>query len=127
MDNGNLKSGHPLGSKEVAVETVDLEKVYGIGTLEFLALRGLTMKVEKGELVSIVGPSGSGKSTLLNMIGMLDQPTAGKVFVDGYDISTLNQRQRADFRNRYIGFILTSVNAPTSETATSDSSSNPTT
>ena len=110
MDNGNLKSGHPLGSKEVAVETVDLEKVYGIGTLEFLALRGLTMKVEKGELVSIVGPSGSGKSTLLNMIGMLDQPTDGKVFVDGYDISTLNQRQRADFRNRYIGFIFQSHN-----------------
>jgi putative ABC transport system ATP-binding protein len=93
-----------------AVETVDLEKVYGVGSLEFQALRGLTMKIAKGELVSIVGPSGSGKSTLLNMIGMLDQPTSGKVYVDGYDVSTLNQRQQADFRNRYIGFIFQSHN-----------------
>jgi putative ABC transport system ATP-binding protein len=102
--NGSMRS------RELAVETVNLEKVYGVGSLEFLALRGLTMKIEKGELVSIVGPSGSGKSTLLNLIGMLDQPTAGKVFVDGYDVSALNQRERADFRNRYIGFIFQSHN-----------------
>jgi putative ABC transport system ATP-binding protein len=99
-----------LSSKETAVETVDLQKVYGVGSLEFPALRGITMKVEKGELVSIVGPSGSGKSTLLNLIGMLDKPTSGKVFVDGYDVSELNQRERADFRNRYIGFIFQSHN-----------------
>jgi putative ABC transport system ATP-binding protein len=99
-----------LSSKETAVETVDLQKVYGVGSLEFPALRGITMKVEKGELVSIVGPSGSGKSTLLNLIGMLDKPTSGKVFVDGYDLSELNQRERADFRNRYIGFIFQSHN-----------------
>ena len=110
MDDENSEDDESLGSKEVAVETVDLEKVYGVGSLEFLALRSLTMKIEKGELVSIVGPSGSGKSTLLNLIGMLDQPTSGKVFVDGYDTSTLNQRQRADFRNRYIGFIFQSHN-----------------
>ena len=99
-----------MSSKETAVETVDLQKVYGVGSLEFPALRGITMKVEKGELVSIVGPSGSGKSTLLNLIGMLDKPTSGKVFVDGYDVSELNQRERADFRNRYIGFIFQSHN-----------------
>jgi putative ABC transport system ATP-binding protein len=99
-----------LSSKETAVETVDLHKIYGVGRLEFPALRGITMKVEKGELVSIVGPSGSGKSTLLNLIGMLDKPTSGKVFVDGYDVSELNQRERADFRNRYIGFIFQSHN-----------------
>ena len=68
------------------------------------------MKVKKGELLSIVGPSGSGKSTLLNLIGMLDRPTSGKVFVDGHDVSELNERQRADFRNRHIGFIFQSNN-----------------
>ncbi len=99
-----------MSSKNAALETVNLEKIYGIGSLEFLALRGITMKVKKGELLSIVGPSGSGKSTLLNLIGMLDRPTSGKVFVDGYDVSELNERQRADFRNRHIGFIFQSHN-----------------
>ncbi len=97
-------------SREIAVETVDLRKVYRTGSVEFAALRGVTTKIEKGELVSVVGPSGSGKSTLLNLIGMLDQPTKGKVFVNGYDTSRLNQRQRADFRNRHIGFIFQSHN-----------------
>jgi putative ABC transport system ATP-binding protein len=99
-----------VSSENAALETVNLEKIYGSGSLEFLALRGVTMKVKKGELLSIVGPSGSGKSTLLNLIGMLDRPTSGKVFVDGYDISELNERQRADFRNRHIGFIFQSHN-----------------
>jgi len=99
-----------LINREIAVETVDLQKVYGIGSLQIPAIRGITMRVEKGELLSIVGPSGSGKSTLLNLIGMLDQPTSGKVLVGGYDTSRLNQRQRADFRNRYIGFIFQSHN-----------------
>lgn len=99
-----------MSSKNAALETVNLEKIYGVGSLEFLALRGITMKVKKGELLSIVGPSGSGKSTLLNLIGMLDRPTSGKVFVDGYDVSELNERQRADFRNRHIGFIFQSHN-----------------
>lgn len=103
--------GHePVSSNELAVETVNLEKIYGVGSLEFPALRGITLKIAKGELVSIVGPSGSGKSTLLNLIGMLDQPSAGKVFVNGRDTSRLNQRERADFRNRYIGFIFQSHN-----------------
>jgi len=97
-------------SKETAVETEELTKVYRTGSIDFAALRGITMKVEKGELVSVVGPSGSGKSTLLNLIGMLDQPTAGKVLVNGLDTSKLNQRQRADFRNQYIGFIFQSHN-----------------
>jgi putative ABC transport system ATP-binding protein len=99
-----------LSSGPVAVETVNLTKVYKSGSIEFPALRSLSFKVEKGELVSIVGPSGSGKSTLLNLIGMLDKPTSGKVFVDGRDTSKLGERQRADFRNKYIGFIFQSHN-----------------
>jgi putative ABC transport system ATP-binding protein len=99
-----------MNSKELAVETVNLAKVYRSGSVEFPALQGVTMKIEKGELVSIVGPSGSGKSTLLNLLGMLDQPTRGKVFVNGRDTSKLSQRQRADFRNKYIGFIFQSHN-----------------
>lgn len=93
-----------------AIETLDVVKVYGKGALEYPALRGLSVKIGKGELVSIVGPSGSGKSTLLNLIGMLDQPTSGKIFVDGRDTSKLSQRQRADFRNQRIGFIFQSHN-----------------
>jgi putative ABC transport system ATP-binding protein len=99
-----------LSDKQLAVETVNLTKVYSSGSIEYPALRGLSFKVEKGELLSIVGPSGSGKSTLLNLIGMLDKPTSGKVFVDGRDTSKLSDRQRADFRNRYIGFIFQSHN-----------------
>ncbi len=99
-----------MSSRQVAVETVDLCKVYRSGSIDFPALHGVSMRIEKGELVSIVGPSGSGKSTLLNLVGMLDQPTSGKIFIDGRDTSTLSQRERADFRNRYIGFIFQSHN-----------------
>lgn len=93
-----------------AVETIDLVKVYRMNLVEFPALRGVDLKVESAEFISIVGPSGSGKSTLLNMIGALDRPTSGRVFVDGTDISRLSQAQLAELRNRKIGFIFQSHN-----------------
>jgi len=68
-------------------------------------LKGIDMKVEKGEFVAIMGPSGSGKSTLLNMIGALDRPTSGKVYIEDIDISTLNDDQLAELRNKKIGFV----------------------
>ena len=86
------------------VETVDLKKTYLLGKVPVNALRGVNLKVEKGDFVAILGPSGSGKSTLLNMIGALDKPTEGKVFIDGVDVSTLNDNQLADLR-RSIGFV----------------------
>ena len=86
------------------VETADLKKTYILGKIPVNALRGVNLKVEKGDFVAILGPSGSGKSTLLNMIGALDKPTEGKVFIDGVDVSTLNDNQLADLR-RSIGFV----------------------
>lgn len=86
------------------VETADLKKTYILGKVPVNALRGVNLKVEKGDFLAILGPSGSGKSTLLNMIGALDKPTEGKVFIDGVDVSTLNDNQLADLR-RNVGFV----------------------
>jgi len=86
------------------VETADLKKTYILGKIPVNALRGVNLKVEKGDFLAILGPSGSGKSTLLNMIGALDKPTEGKVFINGVDVSTLNDNQLADLR-RSIGFV----------------------
>ncbi|MEM3700685.1 MAG: ABC transporter ATP-binding protein [Candidatus Bathyarchaeia archaeon] len=86
------------------VETLSLRKTYLLGKVPVEALRGVNLKVEEGDFLAILGPSGSGKSTLLNMIGALDKPTEGKVFIEGVDISTLNDNQLADLR-RKIGFV----------------------
>ena len=75
-----------------------------------VSLRSVSFSVNKGEFVAVVGPSGSGKSTLLNMIGALDRPTSGKVFLDGIDIFSLNDSQIATVRNNTIGFIFQSYN-----------------
>lgn len=93
-----------------AVKLVDVWKIYRVGGVEFPALRGVSFEVERGEMVSIMGPSGSGKSTLLNMVGLLDKPTRGKVYIDGVDVSTLPERKLADFRNRKIGFVFQQFN-----------------
>jgi putative ABC transport system ATP-binding protein len=87
------------------IETVDLVKEYPQAGAPLRVLNGVNLAVEAGEFMAIMGPSGSGKSTLLNMIGALDKPTSGKVYIDGVDLSTLNDNQLADLRNRYIGFI----------------------
>jgi putative ABC transport system ATP-binding protein len=93
-----------------AIEVVDLGKVYAMGSVRVPALRGVTFTVERGRFVSIVGPSGCGKSTLLNMIGALDRPTRGRVVVDGVDITKLNDRRLARFRNSKVGFIFQTYN-----------------
>ena len=86
------------------VETINLRKTYMLGKVPVNALQGVNLKVEKGDFIAILGPSGSGKSTLLNMIGALDKPTEGKVFIEGVDVSTLNDNELADLRRR-IGFV----------------------
>jgi putative ABC transport system ATP-binding protein len=86
------------------IETVDVGKTYLLGKVPVNALRGVNLRVEKGDFVAVLGPSGSGKSTLLNMIGALDKPTTGKVSIDGIDLSTLNDNALADLRQE-IGFV----------------------
>ena len=86
------------------VEAVNLTKTYMLGKVPVEALRGVNLKVETGDFVSILGPSGSGKSTMLNLIGALDKPTSGTLLIDGVDISQLNDNQLADLRRR-IGFV----------------------
>ncbi|MCX8150980.1 MAG: ABC transporter ATP-binding protein [Candidatus Bathyarchaeota archaeon] len=86
------------------VEISDLKKTYMLGKVPVEALRGVNLKVERGEFISILGPSGSGKSTLLNLIGALDKPTSGKLLIDGVDVSTLNDNQLTEIRQK-IGFV----------------------
>jgi putative ABC transport system ATP-binding protein len=93
-----------------AVQTVDVTKVYRVGHVGYPALRGINIKIEKGEFVSIMGPSGSGKSTLLNLIGALDRPTSGRVLIDGVDLKKLDEDRLSILRNRKLGFVYQSFN-----------------
>jgi putative ABC transport system ATP-binding protein len=92
------------------IRTVNLVKIYKMGEIDVPALRGVNLEVEKGEFVAIEGPSGSGKTTLLNMIGCLDRPTYGKVFLEDVDTSKLSDRELARIRREKIGFIFQMFN-----------------
>ena len=92
------------------LETKDLRKVYGTGDTAVRALDGVSLRVEQGEFVAIVGTSGSGKSTLLHILGGLDRPTSGSVLVDGKDIFQLKDEALTIFRRRKIGFVFQSYN-----------------
>lgn len=92
------------------LQTQNLKKVYGTGPTAVHALDCIDLSVEKGEFVAVVGTSGSGKSTLLHMLGGLDHPTSGKVFVDGKDIFSLKEEALTIFRRRKIGFVFQSYN-----------------
>jgi putative ABC transport system ATP-binding protein len=99
------------------LELENITKMYKAGQTEVPALRGISCRIESGEMVSIIGPSGSGKSTLMNIIGCLDKPTSGQYRLDGTEVSELNDNQLAEIRNRKIGFVFQSFNLLSRTTA----------
>ncbi len=105
---------------EPVVHAENLTKVYKMGDVEVHALRGLSLEIFKGEVVSIMGPSGSGKSTLMNILGCLDHPTSGSYLLDGEEVSDLRDDQLAEIRNRKVGFIFQSFNLLGRQTALSN-------
>ena len=105
---------------EPVITAEGLTKVYKMGNVEVQALRGLSLTIDKGEVVAIVGPSGSGKTTLMNLLGCLDRPTSGKYILDGEHVSNLKDDQLADIRNRKVGFIFQAFNLLSRSTALSN-------
>lgn len=94
----------------VMIELENITKIYRMGKIEVPALRGITLNIQQGEMMAIIGVSGSGKSTLMNIIGFLDKPTVGRYIFDGADVSHLSDNQLAEMRNKKIGFVFQTYN-----------------
>ncbi len=94
----------------IIMQLVDVWKAYRVGDIVTWALRGVNLSILRGEFIAIMGPSGSGKTTLLNIIGLLDRPTKGKVYIDGVDVSALSSDSLARLRNKKIGFVFQQFN-----------------
>ena len=92
-------------TSQFTIETLALQKIYQMGSIEVQAVQGVNLQIKRGEFVTILGVSGSGKSTLLHLIGALDRPTEGKVFIEGLDLSTLDNTKLAEVRLHRIGFV----------------------
>ncbi len=99
-----------MSESEWVIEAENLTKFYEMGEIEVQALRGVSFKIRRGEVVSIMGPSGSGKSTLMNILGCLDVPTSGEYILDGENVSHLSDNELSDIRNQKVGFVFQSFN-----------------
>ncbi len=110
IDNLLASAGSDAARSDYVIRAVDVRKVYRMGDSETHALRGVTLDVRRGEYLSIMGPSGSGKSTFFNMIGGLDKPSAGKVYIDQVDIAQLDPYELAWLRCRKVGYVFQSFN-----------------
>lgn len=95
---------------KLVMEMVDLKKTYRMGETEVHALQGVSLNVDVGEFIAVMGPSGSGKSTLMNIIGCLDRPTSGQYILEGVNVSSLDRDRRAEIRNDKIGFVFQNFN-----------------
>ncbi len=100
----------PSSSKPAMIELKDVTKIYRIGNIEVGALRGVSVTIQAGEMVAVMGASGSGKSTLMNILGCLDVPTSGEYLLEGEDVGRLGDDRLAEIRNRKIGFVFQTYN-----------------
>lgn len=94
-----------MEEKNIFIRCDSLVKIYKSEDVEVMALQGLDLEIEKGELMAVIGKSGSGKSTLMNMIGGLERPSAGKLYIDGKDLFTLSDNEMVEYRNKTVGFV----------------------
>lgn len=101
---------HRINKKDYVIQLEDVWKIYQMDSVQVPALRGIHLDIKRGEFLAIFGPSGSGKSTLLNMIGSLDIPTRGKIFLDGQNIANLSESELAQLRGKKIGFVFQTFN-----------------
>jgi putative ABC transport system ATP-binding protein len=106
-----------MSESRAILDLVEITKIYQMGEVEVAALKGISLRVEAGEMVAIMGASGSGKSTMLNVIGTLDRPTAGKYLLDGEAVESLDEEALSSLRNRKIGFVFQSFNLLPRDTA----------
>jgi putative ABC transport system ATP-binding protein len=107
-----LAAAPSLGDNDMSavIQIQDVKKIYHMGTVEVPALDGVSLSINKGDMVAIIGPSGSGKSTLMNIIGCLDTPTSGTYILDGVDVSKMTDDEQAAIRNKKIGFVFQQFN-----------------
>lgn len=111
QSKNSKKPSEPKQQRSKAIiELIDVWKIYTMGDVEVPALKGVTLKINKGDFLAIMGPSGSGKSTAMNMVGCLDVPSKGSIYLDGKDISKLHESDLAQIRGKKIGFIFQKFN-----------------